>query len=293
MAEAIKPPKETTLPKSGVDVHYSPVFTRKRGGLWISSTQVYGGNHIAGNGRISERTLSQAPRRLMLDDENRRRCGPAHMSTSKMINSLNPMHYQRNNNTANDQVDPVGTTPRQTNGTTVNSSQQSQHKMTTTHKHDEKVANKCAFTGENPFYSSEECFTVKDNKPKVQYAPHYPKSQSSDGCFTSRDFDVWIPTKVTFQNNASGSSNATATTAGQGDNGSNSRINSTGLSNNFRRGMDRLRNYIHRVMVKIKLSLSGMCSGSKRKVATLEDIKPSKPVDKEAFSKSETCSSSF
>eukprot|EP00371_Babesia_bovis_P001604 XP_001610251.1 hypothetical protein [Babesia bovis T2Bo] len=280
--------ESTTTP--GLDKQQTRILTKNRGGLWMSSTttKVFGSGS---NGLLPGRTL---PKISLGDANTRRTCGPTHLATSIMINGGRTGDYSSFIGNRSTTVNPLGQLQRHT----IGAAPTKQYTMLPLRSklHDISSTNKPegAFTGENPFESSEDCFSVPRHQGKMPTAAYLGDSQSSDGCFTSNDFAAILPNKVDGKNTSTSSATTRSSVKRQVTTDIVDTGSSRSITSGFRRGMEIFTTYIKHMMMKIKMSITGMCSGAnKRRPRVIEHSRPMKPGSKRDITHSDTISSSF
>ncbi|GBE60849.1 Pre-mRNA-splicing factor CEF1, putative [Babesia ovata] len=121
------------------------------------------------------------------------------------------------------------------------------------------------FVGDYPFDSSDESSaptTANGGKRYIGVRKKPVVSESSDGCFTSRDFATWLPNRGGGDSHSQHLSNAAYSTP-RSDTGSSTNASNmtTRISTQIKLGFQKVKSFLSNAFQKIKDHLTPICSG--------------------------------
>ncbi|ORM40900.1 uncharacterized protein BXIN_1776 [Babesia sp. Xinjiang] len=296
MTDSAERHEEHGSAKDDIRRHYSAVFTKKSEGLWMTSKQqLDGGNRVESVSipAVPVRKANMAPRRPFIDYNGRVRVGPTHMSTSVFINSNCVGNLRGSGTNVKHAANPVGFAQRQSNNT-IGTRECQPPVSPILAMYGKQMNGKGPSAADNPFDSSEDVGAATQAQQVTHNNVQLAKSESSDGCFTSNDFVAWLPRQDPGGKDESNSSNSTNSTSNRENNGNNgSNRSTTSISGGIKRGFQKLKTALRNVLAKIKHSITGLCSGSKKNAQPPNRVENEKCAGKVAFVVSETRSSSL
>ncbi|GIX63775.1 pre-mRNA-splicing factor CEF1, putative [Babesia caballi] len=290
---------------SSIHSHYSPVFTKKPGGLWRSSPR---GN---GEGASAEAT----PARSAVDgnrskEETRRRGAATDRSPDSRVKWLDSNSVNSYRSAA--PLMGVGGTAPSANAATTRPTYMSD-KSGRQHNRSRDVAARSSgsrfyaasqrnrdpewlFSGEDPFESDDDgsaVYNVRRAANPARSAPTVRVVASSECCFASSELRSWAPRRAGKERASQLSSTTRSTAASVTREEDASVTGQTSISGQMRLGMQRIKSYFQAAVEKIRNSLAHMCSGSGRAAIPVNCTKVRRGSCNEPLLKSDTYSRSF